>query len=205
MPSAFIRPPDGTPVRGIGWLTAFVPGQRLTGFADGLARRVPAGSKIVFQMHYTPNGKETADTSRLGLVFGSQQDVTHEVITVIGIDQEFEIPPHNESFDVKADVRWFPKHGTLLGFAPHMHYRGKSFRLFAETQQGTQPLLNVPRYDFNWQHSYELAAPISLTDVERLHFTATFDNSDSNPFNPDASQWVTWGDQTWEEMAVIFS
>jgi hypothetical protein len=201
---AFLRPPDGTPMRGIGWLTAYVPGQRLTGLSEGYARRVPAGSKIVFQMHYTPTGQAQDDLTKLGLIFCDADQVTHEVITLIGIDQEFEIPPNNAGYQVEQNIRWFPKDGRILGIAPHMHYRGKSFRLFAERNGVSEPLLNVPRYDFNWQHSYELADPLLLTDIDRLHFVATFDNSKDNPFNPDPEQWVTWGDQTWEEMAVVF-
>ena len=85
-----------------------------------------------------------------------------------------------------------------------MHYRGKAFELFAENGNETTTLLRVPQYDFNWQHSYEFIEPLPLDDIDRLHFTATFDNSSGNPFNPDPTEWVTWGDQTWEEMAVAF-
>ena len=201
---AFIRPPDGVPMRGIGWLTAYVPGQRLVPLPPGHARKVPAGSKIVFQMHYTTNGRETDDVTQIGLLFADPGDVTHAAITLIGIDQEFEIPPHAENHEVRAEVDWFPKDGRLLGIAPHMHYRGKSFRLFVDQGERSTTLLSVPRYDFNWQHTYELAEPLPLADVDRLWFTAAFDNSGENPFNPDPKQWVTWGDQTWEEMAVAF-
>jgi peroxiredoxin len=201
---AFLRPPDGVPMRGIGWLTAYVPGQRLVPLPPGHARKVPAGSKIVFQMHYTTNGREVDDVSSVGIVFADPDDVTHRVITLIGIEQEFEIPPHSDAHTVEAAVHWLPEGGRLLGVAPHMHYRGKSFELNADRGDTTQTLLRVPRYDFNWQHSYAFAEPIALDEIDRLHFTATFDNSRDNPFNPDPSEWVTWGDQTWEEMAVAF-
>jgi peroxiredoxin len=201
---AFLRPPDGVPMRGIGWLTAYVPGQRLVPLPPGHARKVPAGSKIVFQMHYTTNGREQDDLSSVGIVFVDPDEVTHRVITLIGIEQEFEIPPHTEAHNVTAAVGWLPESGTLLGVAPHMHYRGKSFELYADRGDKTQTLLRVPRYDFNWQHSYAFAEPIALDGIDRLHFRATFDNSKDNPFNPDPSEWVTWGDQTWEEMAVAF-
>lgn len=201
---AFLRPPDGVPMRGIGWLTAYVPGQRLVPLPPGHARKVPAGSKIVFQMHYTTNGREQDDVSSVGIVFADPDEVTHRVITLIGIEQEFEIPPHTGAHDVTAAVRWLPEGGRLLGVAPHMHYRGKAFELYADTGETTQTLLRVPRYDFNWQHSYAFAEPVALDEIDRLHFTATFDNSEQNPFNPDPAEWVTWGDQTWEEMAVAF-
>lgn len=199
----FIRPPDGERFRGVGWLTAYVPGQRLFALPAGRARRIPAGSKFVFQMHYTPNGEEASDISQVGISFTPESEVTHEVFTLVGIEQEFEIPPNASSHTVAATVPWLPKHGELLAISPHMHYRGKSFRLFTDTAK-ENILLDVPNYDFNWQHSYQLKKPIPFSNVESLHFEATFDNSDNNPFNPDSKQWVTWGDQTWEEMAVAF-
>src|SRR5690606_7556489 len=77
---AFLRPPDGVPMRGIGWLTAYVPGQRLVPLPPGHARKVPAGSKIVFQMHYTTNGREQDDLSSVGIVFADPDEVTHREI-----------------------------------------------------------------------------------------------------------------------------
>lgn len=201
---AFIRPPDGSRFRGVGWLTAYVPGQRLNAMPPGHARKVPAGSRLVFQMHYTTNGSPQEDLTQIGMVFGNAEDITHEVITVIGIDQEFEIPPHTADHEVRGHVSWFPKNGTLLAIMPHMHFRGKRFQLSAERNGQSTMLLNVPRYDFNWQHAYELAEPLPLAEIDALNFTAAFDNSADNPFNPDPSQWVNWGDQTWEEMAVAF-
>lgn len=200
----FIRPPDDQPFRGVGWLTAYVPGQRMIPMPPGHARRIPAGSRLVFQMHYTTNGTEQEDLSKVGVIFADPKDVTDEVITLIGIDQEFEIPPQAANHDVKGRVRWMPKDGKLLAIAPHMHVRGKSFELSAEKHDGSTTLLNVPQYDFNWQHSYVLSQPVPLADITNLNFTATFDNSEKNPFNPDPTQWVNWGDQTWEEMAVVF-
>lgn len=200
----FIRPPDGTPFRGVGWLTAYVPGQRTVEMPSGHGRRIPAGSKLVFQMHYTTNGSPQQDMTQVGLLFGQEDQMTHEVITVVGIDQEFEIPPNTPAHEVSGDVRWFPREGRLLAVAPHMHLRGKQFRLSAERDGASEMLLNVPRYDFNWQHAYEFSVAPDLSTIDRLRFTVTFDNSSENPFNPDPSQWVTWGDQTWEEMAVAF-
>lgn len=200
----YVRPPDGTRFRGIGWLTAYVPGSRAGTFPDRSAIRVPAGSKLVFQQHYTPNGVEQTDMTKLGLTFGKDEDITHEVYTLVGIDQEFEIPPHAESYSVQGRVRYLPPHAQLLAVMPHMHLRGKSVRLFAESKGEQSVLLDVPHYDFNWQHSYEFKDPVPLSSIDDLSFDATFDNSNNNPANPDPSEFVTWGDQTNEEMAVVF-
>ncbi len=200
----FIRPPDGSEFRGIGWLTAYVPGQRLVKMPPGHARKIPAGSRLVFQMHYTANGSVHEDTTKVGIVFGKPEEVTHEVVTLIGIDQEFEIPPYAANHEVTGKVRSLPKGGRLLGVAPHMHVRGKTFQLFADHDGQTETLVHVPHYDFNWQHSYVFSEPLNLDTIDSLRFKVTFDNSAANPFNPDPSQWVNWGDQTWEEMAVAF-
>ena len=200
----FVRPPDGESFTGIGWLTAYVPGQRATQFPPGFARRIPAGSKFVFQMHYTPNGKAQFDQTKIGLNFIDEASVTHEVFTLAGIDQEFEIPPNVAEHAVDASVSWLPKEGMLLAAMPHMHLRGKSFQVRTRSGDSESIQLDVPHYDFNWQHTYEWSEPIPLRDIDRLSFTATFDNSVANPFNPNPNEYVMWGDQTWEEMAVAF-
>jgi peroxiredoxin len=200
----FVRPPDGARFRGIGWLTAYVPGLRAGAFPDGSAIMVPAGSKLVFQQHYTPSGTEQTDITKVGLLFGDDQDIKDEVYTLVGIDQEFEIPPHAKSHKVSSSVASFPEHGQLLAIMPHMHVRGRSFRLFTKRDNQTEILLDVPNYDFNWQHSYRLVEPLPLSSIDELKFDITFDNSSSNLANPDPAQHVTWGDQTWEEMAVAF-
>lgn len=206
----FVRPPDGVDFQGVGWLTAYVPGQRATTFPEGFARKIAAGSKFVFQMHYTPNGVERSDQTKVGLCFSDSSSVTHEVFTTIGIDQEFEIPPGASNHCVSSTVRGLPKNGQLLAIMPHMHLRGKAFELTSvagSKRAGLQQrnvLLSVPRYDFNWQHTYELAEPMDLSQIERLEFSTTFDNSAANPFNPAPDEYVVWGDQTWEEMAVAF-
>jgi len=200
----FVRPPDGEDFNGIGWLTAYVPGQRATEFPEGFARRIPAGSKLVFQMHYTPDGKEHFDQTKIGLNFMDEASVTHEVLTLAGIDQEFEIPPNVADFAVVASVPRLPKDGILLAAMPHMHLRGKSFQMRLRKAGVESVVLQVPHYDFNWQHTYEWTEPIPLSEIEQISFTATFDNSRDNPFNPNPDDYVMWGDQTWEEMAVAF-
>ncbi|MEX2139865.1 MAG: redoxin domain-containing protein [Pirellulales bacterium] len=200
----FVRPPDVKQFRGVSWLTAYVPGQRAAMLPPGHGRHVPAGSKLVFQMHYTPNGSQQSDLTRVGLLFGDDTEITHEVFSQIGLEQEFEIPPNAPDYSVTVAPRRLPSHGTLLAVAPHMHLRGKSFRLISRDDGKESVLLDVPRYDFNWQHVYEFAEPLPLRSLGRLQFRATFDNSQANPVNPDPTQHVTWGDQTWEEMAVAF-
>ena len=203
----FVRPPDGVRFQGIGWLSAYVPGQRAVTLPPGRAKLIPAGSRLVFQMHYTPNGTEQKDTTKIGLLLADEnEEITHSVYTLAALDQEFEIPPHATDHEVKAKLTRFPTAGELMAVTPHMHFRGKSFRLNAEhsAADDQETLLNVPNYDFNWQHTYYLEQPLDLVDISSINFRAHFDNSEGNPFNPNPDEWVSWGDQTWEEMAVAF-
>lgn len=206
----FIRPPDGTDLPDIGWLGAYVPGQKNIKFDPSRARFVPAGSKLVFQQHYTPNGTEQTDITKVGLVFADEDQVTDELQTYMALDRNFEIKPNDPAHQVNASLRNFPRQGTLLSISPHMHFRGKSFSAKLETRRArkskteNEMLLNVPEYDFNWQHIYQLSEPIPLADVRSIKTEIVFDNSTANPFNPDPERYVTWGDQTWEEMAIGF-
>lgn len=200
----FIRPPDGSGLQQSGLLSAYVPGQIRSPLPVGFAQRIPAGSRLVFQMHYTPNGKPQEDCTKLGLVFTDEAKVTHEVLAIGGAEQEFEIPKNEPNHAVDGKIAWHPKDGYLISIMPHMHFRGKSFTVTAKKRAGRDALLAVPAYDFNWQHHYELAEPLPLRDVEAIEFQAIFDNSSQNRFNPNPDVNVTWGDQTWEEMAVVF-
>ena len=201
----FIRPPGSIQKNGIGsWLSAYVPGQMSTALPPGQAMLIPAGSKFIFQMHYTPIGSAQQDLTKVGLVFADPAEVTHRALTLISINRKFEIPPHDPNFQANAWLENVPENATLHAIAPHMHLRGKSFR-FVLHQDGEQKvLLDVPKYDFNWQHSYQFSEPLEIRDGMRIECVAHFDNSEGNPVNPDPSQPVRWGDQTWEEMVVAY-
>ncbi len=200
----FVRPPDGSSSEGIGWMGGYVPGQRTFALPPGHARRIPAGSKLVFQMHYTPNGKKTTDITRIGVWLADPAEVTHEVVTRVAVDNEFEIPPGSKNHTVDVRLDGFGPEARLLAAMPHMHLRGKSFWLESRSNQSAEKLLSVPHYDFNWQHWYRFESPLDLKTIDELKMQFTFDNSSGNPVNPAPNEYVTWGDQTGEEMAVAF-
>lgn len=201
----FVAPPAHRPEVGLGWLAAYVPGQSSMTLPAGRARFVPAGSRFLFQMHYTPTGIEARDVTRVGLVFADPASVTEEVVTLEAANTDFEIPPGAPAHQVDAARRRFPAGAELLAVAPHMHFRGKSFRVAALWAGGERRvLLDVPRYDFNWQTNYQLAEPLALAEGFGVECEATFDNSPENPANPDPSATVRWGDQSFEEMMVAF-
>jgi peroxiredoxin len=201
---AYIVPPDsgGLDFRLRAGAVGYAPGLPPTRFPEGVALLAPAGSKLVFQMHYTPNGRERQDRSCVGLVFADPQSVRRKAIGGMAANLSFEIPAGAADYEAQARYR-VRRDVLLLSLTPHMHLRGKSFRYVAAYPDGTEEiLLDVPHYDFNWQLRYDLAEPRRLPAGTQLRCTATFDNSAANPHNPDPTQAVRWGDQTWEEMMI---
>lgn len=199
---AFFVPP-GEKTRGRrGAMVGFAPGMPPTVFPDGVAMKVPAGSKVVFQLHYTPNGTPQKDRSSLGLVFADPAEVREKVGGGMAANPLLQIPPGADNHEVHSQHR-FDDDARLITLTPHMHLRGKSFRYEADYPDGSSEiLLDIPRYDFNWQLRYHLAEPKLLPKGTLLRCTAHFDNSADNLANPDPSKTVRWGDQTWEEMMI---
>ncbi|MFO0903999.1 MAG: redoxin domain-containing protein [Pirellulales bacterium] len=201
---AYIKAPGDDDFRKRGILVGYAPGSDPAVFPDGLVRHVPAGSKIVFEMHYTANGSPQQDRSYIGLKFVDKSQVKKVVHNGFAANGEFVIPPQASNHPVNAS-RTLPRDLLLLSLTPHMHVRGKSFRYEAVYPDGRREvLLDVPRYDFNWQLSYALAKPKLLPKGTRLECLAHFDNSEDNPANPDPNRAVRWGDQSWEEMMIGF-
>lgn len=186
------------------FFAGYVPGTRAKPFADGMAKRLPAGSELIFQVHYTTVGTEQVDQSHIGLVFEKDPSkLTHEIQTSSVFDARFRIPPNTSDYSVKAELDKPLPACDLLALSPHMHVRGKSYRYTALFPDGRkQVLLDVPRYDFNWQNEYRLEEKLAIPAGTQILGEAVFDNSEENLNNPDPNQWVTFGEQTWEEMMI---
>lgn len=185
-------------------LIGYAPGTSPLIFPYGAAMRIPAGAQILFEVHYTPNGSEQTDRSYIGLKFTDAATVTEEVVGLEAINGKLQIPPGADHHQVTAKEE-FREDITLLSLTPHMHLRGKAFRYDAIYPDGrTETLLDVPKYDFNWQLRYEFAEPKLIPKGTVVKCTAAFDNSAGNPNNPDPSQSVTWGQQSWDEMMIGF-
>jgi len=201
---AFIQAPCGTQFRAArGYLAGFVPGLRADSFPAGMAKRLPAGAKIVFQIHYTPIGSEQFDQSKIGFVFMDDAEVKQEIVTTSAANSRFTIPAGASNHQVTASSEKSPTAVTLIGMNPHMHLRGKAFRYDIRLPNGdTETLLDIPAYDFNWQTQYRLATPFRIPAGAQIRCIAHFDNSEVNLSNPDPATDVRWGDQTWEEMMI---
>jgi peroxiredoxin len=194
------NPQDGI---GDGLLVAQAPGELPTVLPPGSAKKIPKGSAIAFQMHYTPNGVEQTDRSSVGIIF-AKEPPKHEIHTKAIANTRLAIPAGEANCKI-VSARTFTQDTLVLSLFPHMHLRGKSFEYRLTTPDGKEEtLLSVPRYDFGWQAHYRFEKPLRVPAGSRIDCTAIFDNSAGNPNNPDPTQPVRWGEQTWQEMMIGF-
>jgi peroxiredoxin len=205
----FILPPGGTLFDLAGadfgrhMLGAYVPGDAPVILPKDHARKIAKGSQLIFEVHYTPNGKAGKDSSMVGICY-AKGPPKHEIHNWSIMNGKFRIPPGADNHEVKSKFT-FAKDSRLFIMTPHMHVRGKAFKYELVAPDGTREvLLNVPKYDFNWQANYELAKPRDIPAGSRIECTAWYDNSAKNPTNPDPAATVRWGNQTWQEMMIGF-
>ena len=203
--------------RGAQWtdtdiLLVYAPGSSPDEWPADMAKFIPAGSDLVFQMHYTTNGHAASDQTSVGLIF-SKQPPSQRALTLQLTNDHFVIPPGDSDFRVEARGT-LPNDATLLGFMPHMHLRGKRFEYNiirknknhnsnGQPPYEIEPLVRV-NYHVHWQMSYRLAQPRFLKAGTELQAVAWYDNSEKNPHNPDPKAEVRWGEQTYDEMMVGF-
>jgi len=179
------------------------PGDPPLVLPPGVARRIPAGAELIFQMHYTPNGKATTDRSKVGFVlYKGKEKPQHFSHTQPVMNMRIKIPAGDANYKLESAYK-FPRDAKIYQLMPHMHLRGKDFLYELKRPDGqTQVLLSVPQFDFNWQNTYRLTQPVDAPKGSTLHCVAHFDNSKDNPANPNPKKVVRWGDQTWEEMMI---
>lgn len=203
----FVRPPEVAgkknrwrdAAEGLGgFFGGYVPGNSALEYPAGMAKRIPKGSVLRFQIHYTPNGIATTDRTKIGLVFSPKPE--HEVQTTALHNLGFRIPAGDPNHPVTAEIV-SPWNARILSFLPHMHVRGKAARYEVVRADGVRStLLDVPKYDFDWQLNYVYDRPMEVRAGDRLIYTAWYDNSEGNPANPDPTRTVGWGEQTYDEM-----
>lgn len=204
--SAFKRPSasEGGDAFGL-FLAGYAPGKGIDVFPAGIAKKVPAGSMLVFQMHYSSYGGKfegaQGDKTRLGLHFASKPP--ERSLNTMGIQNHyFKLPAGDGNHEVSACFT-FDADVKLTSYMPHMHLRGKDMKYDVIYPDGrTETLLWVPKFSFNWQTMYYLKKPVLLPKGTKMIVTAHFDNSDKNKYNPDPSKTIRWGDPTYEEMMI---
>ena len=184
-------------------LIGYAPGVPSLTWDKDTAFLVKAGSTFLLQVHYTTNGKEAIDRSVVGLKIRKDKP-TYRAICGSATQFRLDIPPGEPNYETKASYI-FREDTTLLDLTPHMHLRGKAFKYVLTYPDGrSEVLLDVPHYDFNWQLAYVLAEPRTVPAGSKMDVTAWYDNSPNNKYNPDPSQTVHWGDQTFQEMMIGF-
>ena len=185
-------------------IAPYIPGQAPRMEPPNTGGLLKAGTRIAMQMHYTTTGKESVDASRIGLWFYpkgfvpeermSGQCACHFTPTWVNIpplDPDYEM---TQSFTIEKDAK-------LFAFTPHMHFRGKRMRFYAEYPDGTsEELINIANYNYNWQLAYTYTEPKSVPAGTIITATGAFDNSQQNKMNPDANRSVPWGLQSMDEM-----
>ncbi len=180
-------------------LSGWAPGDMPTLYPPGTAKRIPAGAKLVFEVHYTPNGTPQTDRSTVGVIFAKQPPERPAEMNVLA-NIRVRIPPRAADHEGQV-VYTFRDDALILSFMPHMHLRGVSAKYVATYPDGrTETLLSVPDYDFNWQSVFRFKEPLRVPKGTKLIWIGRWDNSADNPRNPDATKEVRYGLQTWDEM-----
>jgi len=180
-------------------LAATAPGAPPMVFQPGEAIRIPAGTSLIFQIHYTANGKAASDQSSIGLIFAKQAP-EREIHTAAFFNPMLKIPAGDPDQAIDSAIE-FTEDSHITAMVPHTHLRGKSWHYRLIYPDGrSEVVLDVPHYDFNWQTWYTFSKPLAVPKGSRLEATADYDNSVNNPSNPNPKVDVRWGDQTWDEM-----
>lgn len=192
----------GTPAEAQGeFLAGYGPGSMPETLGAGQAKLIKAGSELVFQLHYTTDGKTGRDRSRVGLILAHEKP-RERVLMLAAANVRFTVPAGDPDYRVDARVT-LQEDATLVSLLPHMHLRGKSFEFRVAYPEGhKETLLVVPRYSYDWQLSYYLDRPLRLPRGSTIECTAHFDNSANNPRNPDPGKSVRFGAQSWDEMMI---
>ncbi len=187
-----------------GALGGWAPGAQPITYPDGMGRRLNANEDLVLQIHYHPSGKAEKDRSRMAIYF-SQEPLKHIVRGTFMGQQRVDIPAGEANHELRSSMT-LPAEMTLVRITPHMHLLGKEMKVIATHPDGREePLIWIPKWDFNWQGQYRYVTPVRLPKGTKLDLYASYDNSEANPFNPSTPpRRVTYGEQTTDEMCFCF-
>jgi hypothetical protein len=184
---------------------SWVPGAQVSPLDDGIGILIPAGARIVMQVHYHPNGHSTPDQTQAGFYFSPPNSVQHRLLSLPLLNVAFKIPANNSNYEVDASYNApFFLSGQAIQILPHMHLLGKKIAVNLTDPSGAvTPLIRIDDWDFNWQGSYMFTQPIPFKANSVLSLKAFYDNSDHNPKNPNSPIVpVGWGEGTTDEMCI---
>ena len=202
IPPAYDSSVDGTAQTQRRFLEGYAPGKtEAQVFPENAGVFIPKGFRIRWSLHYTTYGKAAVDETILGLYFHDTPP-DHEFLNKSVTQSVLAIPPGDNEYQASQQFV-FNQDIVLYGMRPHMHYRGKYFTFKVIYPDNTvEELLSVPNYNFAWQPTYRMASPRTLPAGSRVVINGAFDNSEYNLGNPDPSERITWGSQSWDEMFI---
>ncbi len=184
---------------GDGSLADYVPGSEPLQIPPESGILLKKGAKFGFQAHYTVNGKEASDVTQMGLYF-MDKPPQYRYRAAIMANPKISIPANTKVYTNDA-THTFDQEVLVYSLHPHAHFRGSAAEFVAQYPDGHEEvLLNVPKYEFNWQTTYVLKTPIVLPAGTKVKYSMSYDNSTQNKANPDPNRVVPWGQQTWDEM-----
>ena len=187
-----------------GWMGAWAAGTDPMVFPEGTGRMLGKGANLIGDMHWHPCGEAVTDQTRIGLHFAKDNKVEKELVNLWIAAYDFLIPAGHPNYQVRSQFT-FPQDAFVLGFAPHMHFRGKDFTYTAHYPDGrSEQLLRVENYDFNWQTNYVLDEGVPMPKGTTIECVAHFDNSADNPVNPDPTRDVPFANESYDEMMIGF-
>lgn len=185
-------------------IAAYIPGFIQEANPENTGGLIKAGSVLHLNMHYTPYGKETTDRSQVGVWFYPLDEPPAERMSgncaCIFPNEWTTIPPHDPAFEQVQSIT-IAKDAHIYSFTPHMHFRGKYMRFYADYPDGTrEELINVAAYNYNWQLAYSYKEPKFVPGGTKITVVGAHDNSAQNPANPNPDRAVDWGNESWDEM-----
>jgi hypothetical protein len=167
------------------------------------AKLIHGGGNLRIEVHYTPNGKETMDQTRIGFKLAKQAPQRRYVTLAPKslANAQKRIPAGASNWETRGELE-FGRDAQVVWLMPHMHLRGKDMEFSLVTPSGRTETVLDAKFNFNWQLGYEMDEPIRVRKGTRMVVVAHHDNSANNPYNPDPSKEVAWGDLTTDEMVL---
>ncbi len=167
--------------------------------------RLDPGTDLIANLHLQPSGKEETIQPAIGFYFSSRPPTRFPMLLQLEHDGALDIPPGATDF-AATDHLTLPVDVEVLAIYPHAHYIGKQVEAWAALPDGTRrPLIKIADWDFNWQAVYTYRVPVSLPKGATVAMRITYDNSASNPRNPNQPpKRVRTGPRSEDEMGHVW-
>lgn len=178
---------------------SYLPGKtNAIEFEEGTGVLIPKGHRLSMQFHYVTNGQSTIDETQFGLYFSDEPNLKERLTQAVA--SRFLLPPNENDFELQAEQQ-VEQDIIVTGVRARMNFRGKRMKFVVENPDGQiRELFSVPAYNYGWQPDYLLDEVVPVAAGSTLRVIGAFDNSLSNPSNPDPSKALTFGLESWEEM-----